>query len=283
MYRGNPSYEEARRDFVLGADLLAAEHAGLASYARILEARGDDSSSRAAEMRADALRRLIESRWWDPDAKRFHAFLTSSGKFAGYDDGSVLYWRAVGDRSKIMAAVRSLERRARQEPPPNVEEQSHFAEVLYHYGISDGATAQILDLARPNHPRREYPEVSYSVIGAIVTGLMGVDAAEPSRGMTTEVTTLPALGDIRSADIRHLPVRDNLISVEHVNGGLRTRLTNEAGPALPWRASFRGACRAMFVNGRRTAAHAGSDPAGASTCSAGIFVPSGGSAEASLQ
>lgn len=282
VYRGNPSYEEARRDFVLGVDLLAAEHAGFASYARILDACGEERSSRAAQMRAEALRRLIESRWWDPGARRFHAFLTSSGAFAGYDDVNVLYWRAVGERSEIAAAVKSLERRARQEPPPNIEVQSHFAEVLYHYGVSDAATMQILDLARPNHPRREYPEVSYSVIGAIVTGLIGVDAVEPSLGSTPEVTTLPMLGGIHSAGIRHLPVRGNVISVEHWHGGSRTRLTNEAGPALLWRPSFRGACRAILVNGRRMVAHPGSDPAGARTCSTDILVPNRGFAEASV-
>jgi hypothetical protein len=130
----------------------------------------------------------------------------------------------------------------------------HFAEVPYHYGVSDVAATQILDLARPNHPRREYPEDSYSVIGSIVTGLMGVDPAAPSRVSTPVVTTLPALASIRSAGVRHLPVRGNVTSVEHAHGGLATRMTNEAHQALLWRASFRGRCQVILVNGRRSAA-----------------------------
>jgi hypothetical protein len=67
-YRGNPSYQEAQRDFVLGVDLIAAEHAGFASYASILDAVGEYRASRAAKRRTEVLRGPVESRWWDLDA-----------------------------------------------------------------------------------------------------------------------------------------------------------------------------------------------------------------------
>ncbi len=278
VYRGNPSYEEARRDFVLGVDLLAAEYAALDSYAHILDARGEHGPSAVQSKQARLLRTLIEDQWWDAADGRFRAFLTSTREFAGHDEADVLYWHAVAKRPEIDAAVQALVRRTHQAPAPIVEVQSHFAEVLYHYGASEAATSQILDLARYNRPRREYPEVSFSVIGAIVTGLMGIDAASPG----STITTLPTLGRVQSTVLRHLPVHGNLVSVRHANAGTRTLLTNESGPDLLWQASFRASCRTILINGQPTAAHPGRGASGAETCSTTIRIPPGASAEAEL-
>jgi len=63
------------------------------------------------------------------------------------------------------------------------------------------AYAQMMDVARPNRDRQEYPKVSYSLIGAIVTGTMGITVIPmppkaPEEGGFVDwiVKTLPGLG-----------------------------------------------------------------------------------------
>ena len=48
-------------------------------------------------------------------------------------------------------------------------------EVFYRYGHEEAAYAEILALADPAKKRREYPEVPFAVIGAVATGLMGLE------------------------------------------------------------------------------------------------------------
>jgi hypothetical protein len=88
--------------------------------------------------------------------------------------------------------------------------------------------------------RREYPEVSYAVIGAIVTGLMGLDlkAAGPEKALADSmyvdgtIQTLPKLTSATQwAELDHVPVRANELQIRH-NGTAKTTVANSKGPSL---------------------------------------------------
>jgi hypothetical protein len=101
--------------------------------------------------------------------------------------------------------------------------------------------------------------VSYSIIGAIVTGMMGVNVDPVQPGRESEllrhsgeqfVATLPQLTSQTTwAELQNLPVRANEITVRH-EGVRKTVFTNESGPALVWRAEFPGAFETLLVNGK---------------------------------
>lgn len=131
-------------------------------------------------------------------------------------------------------------------------------EILYRYGKAEAAYDQILDLTREGKNRREYPEVSYSVIGAIVTGLMGMELvpAEPEKSLEQEmyvdrmVTTLSHLTSrTKWAELKGIPVRANELTLRH-DGLTSTTLTNVRGPALIWNACFQGAHKKLLVDGK---------------------------------
>jgi hypothetical protein len=116
----------------------------------------------------------------------------------------------------------------------------------------------MIDLTRKGRKRREYPEVSYSVVGAIATGLMGIRVeprlplAEVTEGKSLEtvVTTMPQLtGKIAWAELRNLPVQGNAISVRHT-GNQSTDLTNAGEKTLVWKASFAGSFATLLVDGK---------------------------------
>jgi hypothetical protein len=113
----------------------------------------------------------------------------------------------------------------------------------------------LLDLTR--HDRREYPEVSFAVVGAVVTGLMGIELEvhPPDEALVWGgyvdrfLTTIPRLGDTTDwAEIENLSLRANTIAVRH-EGSTKTTLTNSRGPSFLWKARFLGSHRNLVVHG----------------------------------
>jgi hypothetical protein len=266
-YRGDPSYAEAREPFVAGVDLLATQYAAWRAFAYFQAFSGHEEEAQAALKNASDVKALINSTWWNDKEQCFYSFLDADHHLTGCTALPLLYWNAAEDGPKAKAALDRLLASIKQNPSSGVEGESHYPEILYRYGAPDAAYAEIMDLTRPGRERQEYPEVSYSVIGAIVSGLMGV-SVEPSsplesslQGNYVEVVlkTLPALSNQTAwAGIHNLPVRRNMIAVEH-NGLRKTTLTNQSGPSLVWQATFLGAYGEFLVNGKPTKAHSGKE------------------------
>ncbi len=261
--RGIPGYNESHDGFVAGLDLLAAQYAGLSAYARIQEARGDLAAARIWLRKAADLKAFVNRTWWDAQSESFFDHLTTEYQLAHRKPGTwnigQLYWAVADDGPRLQAALTHLVNQIRQAPSAPIEEQSHQPEVLYRYGVADLAYEQIMDLSRPTRERREYPEVSYAIVGAVVTGLVGVRVSPVVPGREADlldyfagqtVMTLPQLSpQTEWVELTHLPVRANDVSICHT-GQAATAFTNARGPALVWRAAFPGRHGELVVNGR---------------------------------
>jgi len=250
--RGIPGYNERDRNYVAGIDLLATQYAAYRDYADIESRRGDEAASQEASAHASAIKNLINTTWWNAKDNHFYSALDDQHHLKGSDAAAVLYRDAADDGLKMESALKDLIAAARHHSECGVEGESHYAEILYRYGAADTAYSIIMDLTTPGHCRQEYPEVSYSVIGAITTGLMGVDI-KPTRAKVIE--TLPALTPQTAwAEIRNLPIGSNSVKIHH-NGIHETVFTNQSGPALVWQAAFPGTYSHLRVNGRLVEAH----------------------------
>jgi hypothetical protein len=111
--------------------------------------------------------------------------------------------------------------------------------------------AQLLALGPNNrNKRREYPEVSYTVIGNLGAGLMGIHPSSRSG----EIETYPQLTSKTNwAAMHHVPIGRNVISVKHTHAGATT-FSDESGSDVVWRASLPGKLNTLFVDGNRVAA-----------------------------
>ena len=276
--RGIPSYTESQDDFVIGVDLLAAEYRALRLAADL--ARFHDQSQVAKEYgrRAMAIQRFIETKAWDPKKHRFYGFLGNDQSFFGEGDAFVLYFSAAKDPGKIRDAIATIKDKLGASAP-GIEEQSYMPETLYRYGALEEAYGQTLDLSRSDRQRREYPEVSYAIIGAIVTGMMGVDVASPlqlQRSSASDhravISTLPHLSRKSPwVEMDHLPVRGNVIDIRH-DGSKSSSLTNVSGPALVWRPSFYGRSPFVIVDGKKAVAVQTTDSQGRTVGTTNILV-----------
>ena len=262
-FHGDPGYEESRRDMVLGIDMLATQYAGYRSFAAIQAIRGDREAAEMYRRSAADVKALVNSKWWNPSGNYFYGFLDSDHQLQGRAGADLLYRDVADDGPKTQSALDTLLKSMRDEPVSAVEPESHYAEILYRYGDADAAYGEIMDITRPGRERQEYPEVSYSVVGAIVNGLMGVNV-EPAvpiediaqgKHFETVVSTLPQLtGQTAWAELRNLPVGNGSITVRH-EGKRKTLLTNREETALDWEAAFPGSFAKLRVNGKIVGAH----------------------------
>jgi hypothetical protein len=255
--RGIPSYDEEEPGRTrLGIDLLAFQTAAYRSYARMMSLRGDGLASAEFQRKSEDTGGLLERLFWDGERKEFNTLLLTDGRLSARRGMEVytLSNDALKSADKIRETLRSLIER----PAPNIELLSHYPEVFFRYGAHPEAYELILELSDIRTSRREYPEVSFALIGALVNGLMGIQPCSPDGC----VETLSRLTEKTPwAEVSHLPVQKNLIRVRHL-GRRETRFTNLSGPPLTWIARFYGEEPDLLVDGNRAAASPSTDLAG---------------------
>src|SRR5205823_764819 len=186
--RGIPSYTEGPRNFIFGADLLAAEYRAIRSYQEIAARPVDRELASRLQKIADAIQRILETVAWSQERRHFNGVIQTGMSGFGSGDTLALYFDAVKDPGHIRGALDYV-----SDPTfwksINIEEESYIPSVLFRYGRSGAAYRVLLDMAAPDKPRREYPEVSYAVIAAFVSGAMGIEPAHA--GEAYDVQTLP--------------------------------------------------------------------------------------------
>ena len=257
--RGIPGYNEGEHEYVVGFDVLATERAAYLAYAHIQQVRGNAEQAQEFLQKAAALEALMENKWWNKEGQCFYQRLTANHELEGCGPKRADNLPGIDWRRDVSADAGGSPREA----------------------TSDEEVARLLDLS---HARLEYPEVSFSRIGDLVTDLMGVtlefrsplEAAVDGGWVEVTVRTLPGLGTaIAWAEMRNLPIRACEVTVRH-EGTQRTTFTNERGPALIWRAAFAGRQEKLFVNGQPMAASVETAEGGQAMSSVRVAVGAGG-------
>jgi len=264
-HMGIGTYDEDLQDEVLvGSDLIAAQYAAYRRYAAIAHFRGEADVAAEFDRKADRLKELYNSEWWDSAHNCYFGALGEDGKFhsdmkEGGGRGTLefpLYYELTAPGPRIEASLKILEQRlaadlsAAQEATSGVEGRSYMADIFYMYGRSSSGYSALMAMMDPALKRREYPEVSYTAIGNLGSGLMGIrPSLQPS-----VIETFPQLtADTNWAALHHIPTGENTISVKHVATG-KTEITNQTGPELTWHAGFPVKREALTVNGKKAQA-----------------------------
>jgi hypothetical protein len=272
--RGIPSYTEGREDFNVGTDLLAAEYRAFESLRLVALSRHKVNLAAQYGHTADEIAHLIEHKAWSEEEHHFMGFFSRDGTTQGSGDSMVLYFGAISDPIQIRGALTHVES---PEYLNNIgiEEESYLPETFYRYDENAAAYERMMDLTSPDKHRREYPEVSFAVIGALVSGMMGVGAIYdiPSgRPLIHSISRLAGKSD--SATMSGIHINQNLVDLEH-RGDQESSLTNRSGPPLLWQATFSGKLSSLNVNGRPVGAESGSNAVGTPVSWIIIDVPLG--------
>ena len=258
--RGLGGYDEGPYSdrTVYGADLVAAEARAFDSYAGILELRGESGAADSLRKRAAGLRERFAGDWWSESRRQYADFSLEDGKLVFEDMfwGGVfpLYFGLIPAGERRAATLR----RILDGEPEGIEIESYLPEIFYRYGADDAAYAEILRLSDPAKKRREYPEVPFALIGAVATGLMGL---EPDARTRTVTTRSRLTAKTEWAELRNVPIFDNVVDIRH-DGRRGTSFTVRAGGNVVWKAVVEGRWKELMVNGIARKALQGENEAG---------------------
>jgi len=236
-WRGIGSYDEnLSLQPLMGSDLVAAQYAGYLAYSKIMALKGNTKAAKEYRHKALIVKSLFNSDWWSNALQRHYtAMLQDKTFYGGYTDTFyyMLFW--FGNIPEEGPKTNQTLEYLISHGAHNVEGMSYLPLIYYQYGRNDAAYAALCQLIDPALKRRDYPEVSYSVVGTVATGLMGI-SADASRRL---VQTFPRLTrETNWVSIDQLPVFGNEISVRHT-GDNETTLTNQSGGPLQWKAAFK--------------------------------------------
>lgn len=266
-----PSYTEGMKDFIMGTDLLASEFRAIRSFQEIALAPSDRTLAEQMQPTADAIQGLLERAWSKTQHHylgTIHAGLTG----AGSGDALVLYFGAAKNPAHLREALNNLSSPSYWQHI-NIEEESYVPLTLFRYGRDDAAYQVLTDISSPRKARREYPEVSYSVIEALVSGVMGLEPGH--EGDAFDVLTLSRLpNDHDRATLSTVSIRKNHLDITHT-GRSSTRMRNVSGPAVRWRAAFSGTASRLYVAGTEVPAKQSTLAGDAVISWADLTVPSG--------
>lgn len=271
-HRGIASYnEDSHLHIKVGGDLVAAEFAAYLASSAISQLRGDLTESIRSKQKAKVLRQRFEETWWNAKWGVFYSALLTDGRMY-FDSSSALFplwFGLIAPGPKLEQELDMLmrltvpsanrdEQYGRHDQQlqfqdleshlrlPGVEEMSYIPEIAYRYGRNDSAYSALLSLTDPELKRREYPEVSFSVIRTIAVGLMGI---APDASKRTIKTVSHLTKETEWADLENVPVFGNLITVSHL-GLEQTTLRNQSGAPIQWQAAFPGSFTTLILDDR---------------------------------
>ncbi len=223
-YRGIPSYMESHVEengIYVGSDLIGAMFAAYKAYSAILSMQGNDSESKKMEQHSLALQEMFERDWWSENGGMFYSSILQDGtksivNIDNINDTSSeltpmpLYFNIIKNPKRKCQFLHLLN----ECKTLNVETLSILPEVFYSCGEGELGFNLLMKLMDPSLIRRDYPEVSFSAVGATITGLVGLSADAQGR----KVVLQP-----------HLPKEVDWVVVDNIplfNGSINVKIHN---------------------------------------------------------
>jgi hypothetical protein len=246
IFRGVASYNENHEKLREAGDGIGSQYQALLAYATAQAARGDATGAAATRQRATALRAHFERNWFSTSASRYIRGFNASGALTNFGKENSWFMpmkeiTTPGPRTNayldfIDSSVSAL-------PRFNIEAYTYLPETFFRWGRVDQAWKWLRFVA---DSRAAYPEVSYTVIGNIAEGLLGIRPNAPADALSS-VPNLP--GAVPWLKLDHVMLGAHDIAVHHV--GTRTStLTHNNGPrALTWTAQLPGRQTSLLVDG----------------------------------
>ena len=252
IFRGCATYNEIRSPLIEAGDGIACEYQALLAWSRLLAARGERAQAKAFAAKADRLQSYFNTTWGvQAGSDRYVRGYNVKGEALtdfGRENSWFMPMKFITRPSAKTDACLDFIAHAVETPegrPPNLEAISYLPGVfLPYHRVEEGWRwlEYIID-----QRDREYPEISYTLVSHVVTGLLGVEPNAPEHALLT-IAHLPRA--VTRLGVRRIPVGAHRVDVTH-EGGSRSTVTHAAGPGrLHWTACFDGDHATLRVNGR---------------------------------
>jgi hypothetical protein len=256
IFRGTATYNEIRSPLIEAGDGIASQYQAFRAYSRLLQARGEKRQAAAFARKADRLYDFFNTHWGvkagaDPYVRGYDVRGEALTDF-GLENSWFMPMKFITAPSPKTDRYLEFIARSVADPkqrPKNLEAISYLPGVFFPYHRVDEGWKWLEYII--DQPNREYPEISFTLVGHVVEGLLGLEPNAPEHAFRT-FSRLPQA--ISRAGVRNIPLGDHCIDIEH-RGAAKSTASHRSGTgSLKWQACFYGAVPRMAVNGKPRAA-----------------------------
>lgn len=248
FWNGIPTYNEQSGEYGIEAgDSAGSQLQATLAYSNIQKARGDSTGAATTLATANNLKNYFNTNWFDTSAGRYIRVKSTTTTYS--DFGKENSWfmpmkLIIGAGQAADSYVDYVNSSVHLRTQFNVEAYSYLPEAFFKWGHNEQGWSWLQYIM---NSRNTYPEISYTIIGHIADGLMGITPNAPNNS----ISTLPRLPQALTwVELNHIPLGTNDVYVKHDLNGNKTTFTNNSGSAtISWNAQFYGDFSSLNVNG----------------------------------
>ncbi|MEV7211894.1 carbohydrate-binding protein [Kitasatospora cineracea] len=267
IFSGAASYDESGDDrFAESGDSIGSQYQALLAVADLATGRGDAALAAQYAQRAADLKNYFNTTWsgTGSGADMVRGYRTDGTPVTGWGRENSWFMpmkkiTEAGPRND--AYLDYIDQQSQGDGrPANIEAYTYLPDAFFAYDRNDTAwkwMQYVYDRRDERHvvskqgPNGDYPEVSFTLVGQTVEGLLGVDPNAPARTLTT-ASHLPTGTDWLQID--DLVVGGNTFALRH-DGASGSTLTNRTGTdTYRWEARIPGTHPVLTVDGTPRAA-----------------------------
>lgn len=252
--RGIPTYyERGNKLSYLGIDLTASYIAAIKSQIEILKLQNSDKRNIDKYVKQlDRELNFLNTFWWDDTQNAYKSIIYQDKTHEFYSIGEdeafhhyLLYFDVLEENKRIFDIINWYQENQHK---LIIELKSYLPILFYQYGNSELANELLKELCSIKNTRRNYPEISFTVIEHITRGLMGIDANQ------NRIETISRLAQNQNwASVRGIPIRGSVIGVKH-EGKNKTIFENLGDKEIVWKVKFEGDYNMIEVNKNKVSA-----------------------------
>ena len=246
--RGIPTYyERGNKLSYLGIDLTASYIAAIKSQIEILKLQNSDNSN-INEYVKKLHRELnfLNTFWWDDTQNAYKSIIYQDKTHEFYSIGEdeafhhyLLYFDVLEENKRIFDIINWYKENHHK---LIIELKSYLPVLFYQYGNSELANELLKELCSIKNDRRNYPEISFTVIEHITRGLMGINVNE------NKIETISRLEQNQKwASVEGIPILGSVVGVKH-KGKSKTIFENLGDKEILWKVKFEGDYNLIEVN-----------------------------------
>ncbi|MEU8700689.1 hypothetical protein AB0C61_24065 [Streptomyces sp. NPDC048680] len=267
IFAGAASYNEAGDEPLAEAgDAIGAQYQAFRAMSALAGSKGDGNLAKKFRKKADKLKSYFNSTWSGTGSggSMIRGYTTDGRPLTGWGKENSWFMpmkQLMEPGPRTDAYLDYIDQQATGSgKPENIEAISYLPDTFFAYEHGDTAwkwMQYVYDKRNDQHPvskqgpNGDYPEVSYTLLGQTVEGLMGVEPDAPSKSLSTRSRMPSGMNWLQIKDIK---VGGNTFTLRHDRASKST-LTNDTGSdSYTWEARFPGRHSTIKIDGKKRAA-----------------------------
>ncbi|MGP3980449.1 hypothetical protein [Streptomyces sp. KR80] len=261
IFAGAASYNEQGHERLAEAgDAIASQYQAYRAMAALARDKGDTELAATFGKKAADLKSYFNSAWSGSGSggAMVRAYNTGGQALTGWGKENSWFMpmkQIIDPGARNDAYLDYIDQQASGGgKPSNIEAITYLPDTFFRNNRNDTAwkwMQYVYDQRNVQHvnakqgPNGDYPEVSFTLLGQTVEGLMGVAPDAPNTALVTQSRLPSGMSWLRIDD---LSIGGNTFSLRH-DGATKSTLTNGSGPDYTWEARFPGEHSSVTVDG----------------------------------